>query len=246
MITFSALGRYGRIANQMFQIASTIGLAQKHGYSFGFPDWKNYDQLERFGGGEDINIQEWFKNPLPPMEEGGYKTHNIPWGFHELGVSDWSDLKGHMQSEKYFLNCTELIKYYFRFKHETEKRNNTIAVHYRGGDYGGSYHPTCEREYYANALQHFNDSDTLLLFTDDPDRAKNVIPFEYELIEGNHSMIDLELMSKCDGHIIANSTFSWWGAWLADSKKVVAPKIWFGPDAKLITEDIYPDKWLRV
>ena len=65
MITFNELGRYGRFGNQMFQIASTIGLATKHGYEFGFPYWMNYDHRLRFGSKENIDIQFLFKHPLP-------------------------------------------------------------------------------------------------------------------------------------------------------------------------------------
>lgn len=248
MITFSELGRYGRISNQLFQIAGTIGFATLNDYKYGFPKWMNWDQLERFGGGEDIDIQQFFKHPLPLLDSSiNYQDFNIPWGYHDgLIIPDNTNLKGHMQSEKYFLHCEELIRHYFKFKNETAKQENTLAVHFRGGDYGGDYHPLCSTEYYDAARKEFSKDLRVLLFTDDPDRAAKVIPFEYELVEGNHSMVDMEIMSKCDHHIIANSTFSWWGAWLANSKKVVAPKKWFGPAAKLITTDIYPDKWIQL
>lgn len=247
MLTFSKLGRVGRNGNAMFQIASVIGLATKLGYEYGFPEWKNYDQLERFGGGEDIDIQKWFKNPLPPMAEGDYTKYNWPWGYHEdKRVKDWTDLVGHFQSEKYFLHCEELIRHYFTFKHETERKTNTVAVHFRGGDYGGDYHPTCTREYYRRAFDYFEDGFKFLLFTDDPERAKEVIPFPFELAPEGHSMEHLEMMSKCDAHIIANSTFSWWGAWLADSRRVIAPAHWFGPAAKLDASDIYPENWIVI
>lgn len=246
MITFKNLGRHGRISNQMFQIASCIGIATEHGYEYGFPYWMNWDQLERFGGGEDIDIQQFFKNPLPLINESiQYKDHTIPWGYHDVGVSDNTNIIGHMQSEKYFLHCADIIRHYFKFAHETEKQSNTLAVHFRGGDYGGSYHPTCTKEYYQKAFEQMPKGLRVLLFTDDPTRASKVMPFDYELVEGNHSMIDMEIMSKCDHHIIANSTFSWWGTWLARSKKVVAPSLWFGPDARgLETRDIYPDSWI--
>ena len=231
----------------MFEIASVIGLATLHGFDYGFPYWKNYDQEDRFGGGEDIDIQAWFEHWLPTIDERvQFKDHNIPWGYHDIGISDNSNLIGHMQSEKYFLHCDELIRHYFRFKNETEQQNNTLAIHIRGGDYGGDYHPTCTQEYYAKARKEFPKDLRVILFTDDPERAAKVLPFDYELVQGNHSMIDMEIMSKCDHHIIANSTFSWWGAWLANSKKVVAPSVWFGKEAKLITKDIYCDSWIKI
>ena len=63
--------------------------------------------------------------------------------------------------------------------------------------------------------------------------------------EGNTSYVDLCLMSLCEGHIIANSTFSWWGAWLADSEKVIAPSIWFGEELRSVNDikDLYPESW---
>ena len=61
---------------------------------------------------------------------------------------------------------------------------------------------------------------------------------------GNDPYIDLYLMSQCDDFIIANSTFSWWGAWLANRGKVIAPKKWFGPNnSHLNTKDLYPEHW---
>ncbi len=247
MITYKNLGRYGRIGNQMFEIAGTIGLATLHGFDYGFPYWKNYDQDDRFGGGEDIDIQAWFKNHLPKVPSGFYRDFNVPWGYHDVTIPDNCNIVGHMQSEKYFLHCEDTIRHYFKFKNETDRQNNTLAIHFRGGDYGGDYHPTCTKEYYTEARKHFPKDLRVLLFTDDPERASKVLPFDHELVEGNHSMIDMEIMSKCDHHIIANSTFSWWGAWLARSKKVVAPRQWFGSQAKgLITKDIYPDNWIVI
>jgi hypothetical protein len=242
MVVFKQLGRYGRIGNQMFQVASTIGIATRHGFDFGFPKWQNYDQLERFGGGEDIDIQRWFVNPLPDMADGSYRDHNVHWGYHDVKIRDWTNLIGHMQSERYFSHCADTVRHYLKFANETEPMRDTVAVHYRAGDYGGDYHPRCTAEYYRQALDRFGGK-TILLFSDDPDEAYRVIG-QGEPIRGNHSMTDLQLMTKCDYHIIANSTFSWWGAWLSGSTNVVAPSVWFGPAARhLETKDIYPANW---
>jgi hypothetical protein len=243
MLTFKQLGRYGRLGNQMSQIAGTIGIAHKCGHGFGFPKWRNYDALERFGTDEDIEVHEWFANPLPDVVDAHYITHNVPWGYHETSVPDWTNLQGHMQSERYFQHCEHLIRYYFEFKHKSKPLKDTLAIHFRGGDYGGNYHPHCTPEYYAKAIEQF-DCKRILVFSDDIKLAKQRITAEAEFVEGNHTMVDLELMSQCDHHIIANSTFSWWGAWLGQSKKVVAPRRWFGPEARINGNDLYCKDWI--
>lgn len=248
MITFKQLGRMGRVGNQMFQIASTIGIAIKSGSGFAFPYWMNHDEKERFSGTDDIDIQKWFKNPLPLVDESiNFKPFRVPWGYHDVVVDGNTDLIGHMQSEKYFSHCREAVKHFFEFKNQTPKLTNTVAVHFRGGDYlkHKGYHPPCGRDYYERASKMFDSGFKFLLFTDSPEVAKEVIPFEYELVNTGHDMSDIELMTRCDAHIIANSTYSWWGAWLADSRQVIAPRQWFGHEAKkLTTKDIYPENWI--
>lgn len=241
MLTFSKIGRYGRIGNQMSQIAGTIGIAERMGYDYGFPYWMNYDHLERFGFSEDIDIQKWFANPLP-LSEGDFTPYHVKWGYHEVSPPDGSDIHGHMQSERYFLHCEDKIRHYFEFKNKTENKQ-AISVHYRGGDYGGDYHPRCSPEYYREAFKLLPDLE-VFIFSDSPDEAKQVIG-RGTVIEGNHSMVDMELMSRCSHHIIANSTFSWWGAWLSGGQ-VIAPRRWFGPAAKLITTDIYCKNWIII
>lgn len=248
MITFNNLGRLGRNGNAMFQIASTIGLATKHGYEFAFPYWMNHDEKERFSGTNDIDIQKHFKNPLPIYKGEESPIHQVKWGFHDLTLPDNISINGHLQSEKYFKHCSELIRHFFTFKEETDRQTNTVAVHFRGGDYlkHKDYHPPCTREYYENAYKMFGDGFKFKLFTDDPEEAEKVIPFDYELVDEPDAIKAMELMTKCDGHIIANSTFSWWGAWLANSRRIIAPSTWFGPAAKLDSSDIYPEEWIVI
>ena len=87
----------------------------------------------------------------------------------------------------------------------------------------------------------------VLIFSDDPDWCSKQELFaddRFLVAEGNSPYVDMCLMSLCEGHIIANSSFSWWGAWLADSKMVVAPSIWFGPNnSHLDIKDLYLDHW---
>lgn len=244
-ITFNALGRYGRLGNQMFQIASVIGIAEANGYEYTFPEWVNYDALERFGTKEDIAIAKYFANPLPSQNEE-HKTlpeYFVNWGWQGLQHPDGYSYSGHMQSSKYFNHCSGLIKYYFTM---AEERNDVeyTAIHVRLGDYGSSYHPICSREYYHKAMAEL--PGPYMVFSEDWFKAREHLgplpPGDHWWYDGN-TIDTFRVMKACKNHIIANSTYSWWAAYLAGGN-VVAPKEWFGPDAAhLETKDIYCDSW---
>jgi hypothetical protein len=244
MITFGNLGRYGRLGNQMFQVASTIGIAKANGYDYAFPEWVNHDAVERFGSKEDVNVGEWFPKwkELPRLDRE-VPDYHIPWGWHGLNHPDGVSLLGHMQSERYFAHCADYIRELFTFC-ELRTTWDMTAVHVRCGDYGSEYHPICTREYYEQAFALV--PGPYIVFSDDSDKAKNIIAglTEGEKYHSGGTYEALVAMTWCRRHIIANSTFSWWGAWLAQSEQVVAPKQWFGPAAaQLDTLDIYPNTW---
>ena len=124
-----------------------------------------------------------------------------------------------------------------------------LSLHIRRGDFlinSGNHH-NLGLDYYDKALAEFPTSVPVLIFSDDPEWCGEQEIFSddrFLIAEGNSSYVDLCLMSLCEGHIIANSTFSWWGAWLANSQKVVAPSVWFGPNnAHLDIKDLYLDHW---
>jgi len=240
MVTFAQLGRYGRLGNAMFQIASTIGIAKANGYEYAFPEWVNHDAVERFGSKEDVNVGEWFPKwkELPRLDRDMADYH-IPWGWHGLNHPDGFSYVGHMQSEKYFAHCADYIRELFTFSEYVLKQNYT-AVRVRCGDYGGDYHPICSREYYRKAYSIV--PGPYVVFSDDAMRAYDIVP-KSDLYHIGDTKDTLQQMVSCRRHIIANSTFSWWGAWLAKSEQVVAPKTWFGPAAHLETRDIYCDGW---
>jgi len=244
MVTFDKLGRYGRLGNQMFQIASTIGIAKANGYDYAFPEWVNHDAAERFGSKEDVNVGEWFPNwKHVPRLDRQLPEHFIHWGWHGLRHSDGHSYSGHMQSEKYFAHCADYIRDLFTFCKPIRKQNYT-AVHVRCGDYGGDYHPICSKEYYRQAYAMV--PGPYMVFSDDAFKADEIVP-KSELYHVGDTKDTLRQMAACRRHIIANSTFSWWGAWLAESDQVVAPKQWFGPAAShLDTSDIYCDGWVVI
>jgi hypothetical protein len=91
--------------------------------------------------------------------------------------------------------------------------------------------------------------DNILVFSDDISWCKDNLKFDkMNFIEGLDNVEDMWLMSLCDNNIIANSSFSWWGAWLNSNfnKKVIAPLHWFGDSANLNTSDIIPTNWIRI
>jgi hypothetical protein len=240
MITFGNLGRYGRLGNQMFQVASTIGIAKANGYDYAFPEWVNHDAVERFGSKEDVNVGEWFPNwEQVPRLDRELPDYHIPWGWHGLNHPDGWNYVGHMQSEKYFGHCSDYIRELFTFS-KPSPRINATAVHVRCGDYGSDYHPICSREYYREAFDLV--PGPYIIFSDDPIKATKIV-HRGDLFQSGTTRNDFEQMVSCRRHIIANSTFSWWGAWLAESEQVVAPAAWFGPAAGLDPTDIYCQNW---
>lgn len=179
-------------------------------------------------------------------------------------------LSGYFQKETYFINEENNIRNSFVFKNELSGDNlviknkiansNSVSLHVRRGDYvssqkTGAYHGVCSLEYYTEAIQTltalFQDLH-FFVFSDDIEWCKvNLnIPGEVTFISNNkgaNSYIDMQLMSLCKHNIIANSSFSWWGAWLNRSKNkvVIAPKKWF-TDSSIDIKDLYPKNWLTL
>jgi len=179
-------------------------------------------------------------------------------------------LKGGWQSEKYFKPHENEIRNNLHLKSALverviEKANalkieNSVAVHVRRGDYLRKkiiheWHGVMEKDYYAKAFDTL-DSKTKNLkvyyFTDDTDWvSKNLLPLQRgEIVSGNIAQThyeDLYLMSHCRNNIIANSSFSWWGAWLNSyhDKIIIAPKKWFDKGFK-DTQDVIPSEWIRI
>jgi len=178
-------------------------------------------------------------------------------------------MSGYWQSERYFLDCAQAIRDDFSFKPYMTSQNtaladqirqsNAVSLHVRRGDYVSSpitaaHHGVCSVAYYQNAIQHIVDKVgqvVLYIFSDDTewvrDNLKVNVPCVYvDHNRGPASYVDMQLMSLCKHHIIANSSFSWWGAWLNPSaeKIVVAPTNWFAKP--MPTQDLLPAPWVRL
>lgn len=181
-------------------------------------------------------------------------------------ISDGTDLAGYFQTEKYFKEFKETILKYFSFRPEVDngawtywykeivpflKDCSSVSVHVRRGDYTlfPNHHPTCTKDYYDRAINSFGPNVKFIVFSDDIEWCKlNFIGENVHIVESRSPYVDLKLMTMCDHNIIANSSFSWWGAWLnsSESKRIIAPSSWFGPSLVNDTSDIYCENWIKI
>lgn len=185
-----------------------------------------------------------------------------------LSLGDNVYLEGYWQSEKYFSDIKDVIKKEFTIKNRPDPINESfmeeisdcesVSVHIRRGDYVSN--PTTNQvhgflglEYYQKALNLMLekiDNPHFFVFSDDPEWGEQNIkidaPITYIKHNGTKNYEDMRLMSTCKHHIIANSSFSWWGAWLASNKNkiVIGPSKWFR-EKDYSDQDRMPESWLR-
>jgi len=259
MIGFNALGQLGRLGNQMFQFAALKGIARNRDFQYCFPPTKNENEWTdhqlfnpfKLSNTTQLNVQ-FLDSSRPVISESGFSFDEKL--FHQC--PDWVSIQGYFQTEKYFKHIKQDIKEDFSFRDEILEPCNEmlsaldspISLHIRRTDYTTNpNHTALELGYYEKALKEFDKKSTVLVFSDDPDWCNQQEIFSddrFLIAEGNSNYVDLCLMTLCSGHIIANSSFSWWGAWLSESDEVVAPQKWFGPgNAHLNTEDLYLQNW---
>lgn len=188
-------------------------------------------------------------------------------GFEKIDRSVY--LSGFWQSSQYFARCADRIRSDFRFPpFDTDARKSlardilsapcATSVHIRRGDYVASqatyrFHGVCGQEYYQDALMYLRrmfPEMTLYIFSDDLVWVAQNIDLgglKAVYVDGNRgadSFRDMQLMALCRNHIIANSSFSWWGAWLGPGGVTVAPRQWFGELGHRDTQDICPREWV--
>jgi hypothetical protein len=201
-----------------------------------------------------------------------FHVRETSFGFDakKLNAPQNAYVEGLWQSEKYFKPNEEVIRKDFAFKNVPSKginkllfqiqNANSVSIHIRRGDYvtnaqANSHHGVCSLNYYNEAISIITDrikDPQFFIFSDEIQWAKENldIGFAHQFIENHpsvHPSEDLRLMSACKHQIIANSSFSWWGAWLNSNneKIVIAPAQWF-LDKSLDTKDLIPEGWIRI
>lgn len=188
-----------------------------------------------------------------------------------LEIDDNSYLDGYFQCEKYFKDIREIIlkqftinqdisNYTKEIKNKIQNSQNSCSLHIRRGDFVNStninIHGTCDIEYYKKAIQYLEEkveNINYFIFSDDIEWVKENLAIQNAIyIDSKEKRIpheDIYLMSLCKNNIIANSSFSWWGAWINrnENKIVIAPKRWFADDKlENQSKDIVCESWVKI
>lgn len=224
----------------------------------------------RVNGLERLGLMPLAKRTWIVEPEGWFQSYNPAL----LKIQDNAYIEGYWQSPKYFADCESVIRQDLTLRVPPDQRNQALAdwiadieavsVHIRRGDY--LTRPTalekfarCSDDYYRRAmdsLRERSEQPHFILFSDEPEWARENFAMNSDItvIDGNggdNDYLDLWLMSLCKHHIIANSSFSWWGAWLGchADKIVIAPRRWFNlTDEQNDSDgaDRIPDGWIRI
>lgn len=267
-ILYSELETAGRLGNQLWEIASTIGIANDVNGHPVFP--ANWSYRPYF------NVPDEFFEPL--------HTQSI----NATDFVSHMDIrcKAYLQDYSLFKRVEDQIREWFTPSDEAKTilskhlsdthqqwitEDSYVSLHVRRGDnvtHPPGFHPLVTLKYYQQAAAKFA-SDKIVVFSDDipwceqtlpealqrddllfmrdgPARGRDYIPEEY-LADPALDWIDLQLMALCHHHIIANSTYSWWGAFLGDNGRVVYPSVWFGKKLSYIDWTLMiPKEWEMV
>jgi len=280
MITFDRIGYMGRLGNQMFQFASTIGISKDLQLDARFPIENCFNVTPSGPFNQSLGSNEMVKCDLlecfeidqyyfiPKRHISYTETYTETDFKYDPGtrrIKDFVNIDGYFQTEKYFLEHRDHIISQFKFKENilelarsfVESKGNhgnrLASIHIRRGDYVmyPNHHPVCSMEYYIESildLEFKYPGISFLIFSDDPDWCRlNFKEDKFIICDIGNPYIEMCAMSLCDDNIIANSSFSWWGAWLntKEDKTVIAPSKWFGHMIPKDTSDVYCNKWIK-
>lgn len=246
----------GGLGNQLFQWAYGFNLSRIFKKEF-------HIDLNFYNNQSGVTPRKFELDKFPNLKWSKFEYNNQnftritdSFNFFKLPISNESNyyLDGYWQSEKYFEESSKEISDSLKPTNETTKKLNEfisqdcVSIHIRRTDYvtSNGFHPVQDIEYYKKGLSIIGKYDKILVFSDDINWCKNNLKLNNTIFINNLSDIEnLWLMSMCKNNIIANSSFSWWGAWLNKNpnKIVISPSKWFGPQANLNTSDIIPKNW---
>lgn len=269
IFTMSNLSLNGRMGNQLFQISALVGLAEKYNCKYVLPNW-HYAQYFKGQFNQMLEVSSIITHKY--HEPHFHYSELIEEDIIEVkpGASQTViDLSGYFQSEKYWIHCKDKILQVFEFKDDVINNcenyllNSNLSlkrltsIHLRFGDYVNNsyYADLINSNYYVSAIARSQiKTDHYLIFSDDIELAiKNfkdtltnfdyIEGVHYTFVSGFSEIEDLYLQSQCFNNIIANSSYSFWGAYLNENKNktVFAPNEnhWFGKNLAISSKDIY-------
>jgi hypothetical protein len=256
-------GIKGGLANQIFQWACGKNLSLKYGIPF-YLDVSFYDDQT------GCTPRKFSLNKFPNLDfdlfnsdKSGFIEIRDSHVFMDLVIEENKNyfLDGYWGSPKYFKENEKEIKKNLSYNSDFIKKvensrykkileNKGVSIHVRRTDYlqSNGYHPIQPISYYEKGLEIIGEYDSIYVFSDDIEWCKKNIKFNNTIfVEGFDDIEDLWMMGLCKNNIIANSTFSWWAAFLNENdKKIIAPDNWFGKNSGITNNDLYPLDWINI
>jgi len=250
-MSFVATTLTGRLGNQIFEIATAMAVALDNNVPYLVPN---------VAGGS-----ECYFNHFPLFDPAIHKVENIDrerdHGFKKIQYKPNLKIEGYRQSEYYFKHRRKEVLEAFKFHYHFME--GIISLHVRRGDLltHQKVTPIVKINFYDRAIKHFTDLgySNFLIFSDDipwcKENFKQNVHFTFQentegVTEQETAKNELALMSCCEGQIISNSSYSWWGAWLNQNpnKIVIAPhkSQWFGAFTRLNMNDVIPNEWIQI
>jgi len=267
----------GGLGNQMFQYALGRVLSLKNNtellldlsffdYNFKHVAKRSYN-LDVFNIKAETIRLSYLNSIIKKIFKRKGQEKSFQFDKNILSIGAGAYLDGYWQSPKYFEGFAEVIKKDFILKNSLPQniqtlaeeivKTNSLCIHIRRGDYVGSkFHEVINLEYYKKGIEYITQKkaiEKIYIFSDDINWCRKNMQFEISAMfmgdeyAGYHGEGHMFLMSLCKYFIIANSSFSWWGAWLStyDNKIVICPRQWFG-DASIDTTDLIPENWILI
>lgn len=263
-LTFADIGNYGRLGNQLFQVASTIGIAEHNSMSWAFPEHIENTTVGELFGITGRRLDSLINFEYTEKDQLYYDISLSPPPGKAVSI------KGYFQSPRYFQYSSASLRSVFKIQshiqREVTKRvpevrlRNSVTLHVRRGDYKKLNHMynLLEPEYYINALTRLKAIDVVIIVSDDIRWCQNNLGprIRHRVVYSPFSeqKYDFTLLYLGKHSILANSSFSWWSAYLkyllkpkALRGKVFAPRPWYnvsGQYANLNVKEFYPMDWV--
>lgn len=269
MIGMNKLGQKGRLGNQLFQYAALVGIAKNKGYDFCIPDHSQAPWFDQEINGSIITVYHQLQHLFEMNHlDGRYgEVDGLEIDVHQAEFCkelfdecpDNASLHGHFESYHYFENAEEelrkdlvvrehLLDAASKF-HKDNSTQNPVCVSVRRGDYIKlqDHHPPCTESYYRECMEKLGKDRQYIITSDDIEWCKTIFVgnnfvFNDVIPDGIYKPhFDFAVGTLCDDFIIANSTFSWWIAWVGGKKdkQVFIPDPWFGPALSHIDSEGY-------